>query len=99
MEFEYITTFSKIRFSPLSPTTENIKIDDTILYCEFLELMDERIAQCEPKIHGKPDFSLRVFTDVENDFLRLFTSLMGNTKRENYNLPQSTGHAPKKRLV
>ena len=56
------------------------KIDDAILYHEFVELMDERIYEQEPKLHSKPDFSLRSFSDVEQNFLRLFSALMGKTE-------------------
>lgn len=55
------------------------EIDDTILYFEFVELMDERVNEQEPSLCGKPDFSLRGFSDVENEFLRLFNSLMGKS--------------------
>jgi len=55
-------------------------IDDTILYYEFFELMNECVYEKKPILHGKPDFSLRDFSNVEYEFLRLFTSLMGKTE-------------------
>ena len=53
------------------------RIDDAILYHEFIELMGERVYDQEPKLYSKPDFALRGFSAVEQHFLRLFTSLMG----------------------
>jgi len=55
-------------------------IERSILYFEFLELMDERIYDFEPKIKSKPDFSLRSCYEVEREFLSLFFSLKGKTK-------------------
>ena len=52
-------------------------IDDAILYHEFVEFMDERIYDKEPTIHKNPDFSMRGFADVENEFLHWFKFLVG----------------------
>lgn len=57
------------------------KIDNTMLWHEFLQLMDERIYEPMPILHGTPDFSERRYSDVEREFLRLYTFLSGEDKR------------------
>ncbi|OQB12459.1 MAG: hypothetical protein BWY15_02184 [Firmicutes bacterium ADurb.Bin193] len=57
-------------------------IDDSLLWHEFMELMDERLNEPNPVLCSNPDFSERKFAEVEHEFLRLFTSLTG--KNSNY---------------
>ena len=52
------------------------KVDDTLLYYEFSALMDERICEPAPKLYSRPDFSERGFSEAEEEFLRLFDSLI-----------------------
>jgi hypothetical protein len=51
------------------------KIDDTLLWHEFVELLGERLYEPEPIIKSHPDLSERRFLDVENEFIRLFNAL------------------------
>ena len=44
------------------------EIDDTMLYHEFVCYMDEKLQPVEPVLYSKPDFSVRSFEDVENEF-------------------------------
>ena len=54
------------------------EIDDAILWHEFFEL-SEPINAPKPILHSSPDFSERRFSDVKQEFLRLFDSLTGVT--------------------
>lgn len=53
-------------------------IDDSMLYHELLELMEERIFNDVPQIVSKPDFEQRDFTEIRELFLKNFEEL---TKR------------------
>ena len=51
------------------------EIDDTVLYHEFLSMMQMRISDDEPILVSHPDFAFTDFTQVENTFLTSFESL------------------------
>lgn len=51
-------------------------IDDAILYHEFVDLMGTRLAEQEPELHAKADFSFLGFEQTETEFLDLFRELM-----------------------
>ncbi|TWH59351.1 putative RNase H-like nuclease [Desulfitobacterium sp. LBE] len=53
-------------------------VDDAMLYYEFLELMGNEIFDIVPLIYIKPDFSERVFSSVEKEFISSFNKLMGH---------------------
>jgi hypothetical protein len=50
-------------------------IDDSMLWHEFAELMDERVSEPAPVLYSHPDFSEKRFKDIEDQFLKLFASL------------------------
>lgn len=57
---------------------ENRQIDDidnAFLHHEFIQLANEQIYTEEPEIFGQPNYKLRNFIDVENEYLALFESL------------------------
>lgn len=64
-----------------SLTAEEIKqvfeIDDAILYHEFLNLLDEKISDVEPKILSKPNYDFFNFSEVESEFISKFKTLIG----------------------
>ena len=51
------------------------EIDDTILYHEFLCMMQMRISDNEPTLFSCPDFAFTDFKQVENTFLNSFEAL------------------------
>ncbi|MCL2703273.1 MAG: phosphohydrolase [Defluviitaleaceae bacterium] len=51
-------------------------IDDALLWHEFAELMNGHANVPEPVLHSNPDLSERGFISVEQEFLRLFESLI-----------------------
>lgn len=53
------------------------EIDDAVLYYEFLNLLDEKISQDEPKIIAKLEYEFCGFSEVENRFKKKFKALIG----------------------
>lgn len=51
-------------------------VDDAMLYYEFLELTGNKVFDTAPLLHTKPDFSERVFSSVEKEFLSYFNKLI-----------------------
>lgn len=51
------------------------EIDDEMLYYEFKELMDTRLAEEEPELKSEPEFEFRGFDETEERFLRVFREL------------------------
>jgi hypothetical protein len=51
------------------------EIDDALLYCEFIELMDEVICEKASTLYSKPDFEERGHNEVEREFLALYNAL------------------------
>lgn len=47
-------------------------IDDSVLYYEFLALMDEKVFDYIPEICMEHDFTQHDFISVENEFLEIF---------------------------
>ncbi len=56
------------------------EIDDTMLYYEMLELMDEEIFDIRPPMTGTPDLKQRDFSFVEKAFLAEYKRLASNYK-------------------
>jgi len=57
------------------------KVDDTLLYYEFIELMGiPPIPELPPKIYMEHDFSQRDFVNVENEFIYTFNRLTKGKK-------------------
>lgn len=54
------------------------EIDDAILYYEFLTLFGERIFDSVPELLSDPRFVYIDFSQIENEFLELFTKLTKN---------------------
>lgn len=48
------------------------EVDDDLLYFDMIELLGVPQAGPEPKINISLDYSVRVFEDVEREYLRLF---------------------------
>lgn len=56
------------------------EIDDTMLYFEFLVLMDEmQPTKEEPRLFSKPNFTFDSFEKTEKEFLKLFNLLQRGT--------------------
>jgi hypothetical protein len=51
------------------------EIDDSILYHEFLCMMQMRISDDEPMLVSHPDFAFTDFKQVENAFITSFEAL------------------------
>ena len=51
------------------------KIDQDMLICEFNELMDKKVFSESPSMKSRPSFVFESFSDVENDFIALFTGM------------------------
>ena len=56
------------------------KIDDAILYHEFVALMDARLSDEEPTLGSMPEFAFTGFEQCEEEFLRLFRRLTHKEK-------------------
>ena len=52
------------------------EIDDAMLYYELKHFMDEEIKNEPPYFISQPDFSLRPFEDVENEYKKILSSLL-----------------------
>ncbi|MBR5468538.1 MAG: phosphohydrolase [Firmicutes bacterium] len=52
------------------------EIDDSMLYYELKHFMDEEIKTEPPYFISKPDFSLRPFEDVENEYKKTLSALL-----------------------
>ena len=50
-------------------------VDDAMLYYEFKELMDTRLAEEETELKSEPEFGFREFEEIEERFLRVFREL------------------------
>lgn len=72
---DYIYTYSKTRFYPLDP-----RMDDSLLYDEFVELMGMAVIDPPAKRYLEHDLSQRDFTKVESEFLTIFHRLMQGEK-------------------
>lgn len=61
-------------------TKEELKlvfeIDDAILYYEFISLFGEKIFEYTPILKSEPRFEFIDFSNVENEFLELFSKLI-----------------------
>lgn len=70
-----------------SLTQEELKmvfeIDDAVLYYEFLELMNEKIAETQPYIKSKIEIKFKDFSYIENRFIKTFNALLG-IQRDKY---------------
>ncbi|MGI6070563.1 MAG: phosphohydrolase [Blautia sp.] len=53
------------------------RVDDTLLYYEFLHYMGEALQEEPPKISSQPVFETRAFAEVEKEYLQLFEELTG----------------------
>lgn len=51
------------------------EIDDTILYYEFVELMDTRLWPEAPELRSEPVFDFMGFVSCEEEYLKLFQRL------------------------
>ena len=49
-------------------------VDDAMLYYEFKELMDTRLAEEETELKSEPEFGFREFEEIEERFLGVFYS-------------------------
>lgn len=78
--------YEKLWLSDLSTEEINkiIDIDDTMLYYEFIELMDERIFDIAPFIAMKHNFSQRDFISVEKEFIYSYESLTKGNNRNSF---------------
>ena len=47
-------------------------VDDVMLYYEFKELMDTRLAEEETELKSEPEFEFRGFEETEKRYLRVF---------------------------
>ena len=52
------------------------EIDDAILYCEFVRLMDRKVFEEEPVLKSTPVLDFVDFSEVENTFIRSFEELV-----------------------
>lgn len=57
------------------------KIDDDMLYHEFLQLMDEEISEKKADLMSKPNFTERPFKEVEKEFLALYQELINKINK------------------
>lgn len=71
--------YEKYSITELSEVEEKqvAEVDDAMLYYEFYELMGEKIFDNVPTILSKPDFSEKVFSSVEKEFISAFNILTG----------------------
>lgn len=60
------------------------KIDDAMLYYEFIELMDEKIFDEKPFIAMKHNFSQRDFKNVESEFIYAFENINKSDIKNSY---------------
>lgn len=56
------------------------RIDDAMLYHEFVTLMNTRLTPEEPELQSIPEFSFAGFESTKKAFLRLFYNLSSGTK-------------------
>lgn len=52
-------------------------IDDTCLYFEFLHFAGEKLYEQPGEMLSEPDFSLRLFAEVEAEFRKIFADIHG----------------------
>lgn len=50
------------------------KVDDALFYYEFMFFMQEQVLNYTPKLVSRPTFKFLSFTEIENQFLRVFKS-------------------------
>ncbi len=63
---------------PSAKEREQIRdVDDTCLYFEFLHFVGEKVCAQPEEMRSKPDYRLRPFGEVEEEFLGLFRELRG----------------------
>jgi hypothetical protein len=69
------TIYNKFLGSPLTDeeTVYINEIDHDILVCEFNALMRKKVFDDCPNISSNPSFDFCGFTEIENEFLRVFT--------------------------
>jgi hypothetical protein len=48
------------------------KIDDSVLYYDMINLLNEPQDGPAPDLHVNPDYTVRPFIEVENEYLKLF---------------------------
>lgn len=80
LEFEEVLQkqiFEKFRLSHLAEPEHALvrEIDDSLLYYELLDLMQEEIFEERPEITSVPDLELRDFSVVKEAFLKEFDLL------------------------
>jgi len=56
--------------------TKISEIEDSMLYYEVMELMEEKICDIEPALRGTPNFATRDFKVIEHQFLNTYTNLI-----------------------
>lgn len=71
--------YEKYLLRPLSEKEKEVvkKIDDCMLYHEFLPLMGKKLLDFEPTILSELDFSFKGFEFDENEYLEMFRFLNG----------------------
>lgn len=52
-------------------------VDDTCLYFEFLHFAGEKLYEQPGEMRSEPDFSLRLFSEVEEEFVKIFDRFHG----------------------
>lgn len=53
-------------------------IDDAVLYCEFVKLMDRKLSDTEPLLRSEPELAFMGFVQCEEAFLDAFKRLMAD---------------------
>lgn len=86
LEFEEVLQnriFSKFNLSHLQEDDFSLvkEIDDSLLYFELLELMNEEIFEERPEIVSSPDFEQRDFLLIKEAFLAEYDRLMKEVPR------------------
>lgn len=79
---EILQTMIYERFGLVLTETEKQQVksvDDTILYYEFVAMMDEKVFDQAPAISKEHDFRFRDFGVVEKEFLSIFHDLILTT--------------------
>lgn len=66
--------YARFLGAALSPQEKQAvaKIDDTMLYYEFLEMTGERLSDCAETLAEVPRFVTEPFTDTEKEYNRLY---------------------------
>lgn len=62
-------------------TRQVFEIDDAVLYYEFLNLLDEKISDTEPKILSELNYDFSNFSEIESEFISKFKTLIGEKEK------------------